>query len=141
MCDEPLRLTSSLRWAEIRSAVASAGRIADLGRVEDEVDAVLCAYLAWLWGTGSPTMRVVGDVDSGYIVVPGSPSVPSAASDEGGLVVPGLTRKEIAVAIRDPRDDDRHRLAPRMTSYVACTRFVSVLESPRTLCHCRDSTL
>ncbi|GEK22950.1 DUF429 domain-containing protein [Cellulomonas xylanilytica] len=74
-CDEPLRLTTSPRWAEIRVAVTSAGRIVDLDRVEDEVDAVLCAYLAWLWGTGSPMMRVVGDVDSGYIVVPGSPSV------------------------------------------------------------------
>jgi len=53
-CDEPLRLTSSPRWAQIRSTVASAERIADLDKVEDEVDAILCGYLAWLWGTGSP---------------------------------------------------------------------------------------
>jgi predicted RNase H-like nuclease len=78
VCDEPLRLTTSPRWAEIRAAVTSAGRIVDLDRVEDEVDAVLCAYLAWLWGTGAPGMRVIGDVGTGYIVVPGTPSVPPA---------------------------------------------------------------
>ena len=103
-CDEPLRLTSSPRWAQIRVAVASAGRVADLDRVEDEVDAVLCAYLAWLWGTGSPTMRVLGDVDSGYIVVPGSPTVPPVRPtrsvvrddlvDEFQAAVPSLTRRD-----------------------------------------------
>ncbi|WP_421742501.1 DUF429 domain-containing protein [Cellulomonas sp.] len=103
VCDEPLGLTTSARWEEIRSAVSSAGRIADLDRVEDEVDAVLCAYLAWLWGTGSPAMRVLGDVRSGYIVVPGSPSVPPARpvraraldlADEFRAAVPSLTRRE-----------------------------------------------
>ncbi|GEL98932.1 DUF429 domain-containing protein [Cellulomonas terrae] len=101
VCDEPLGLTASPRWAEIRSAVASAERIVDLDRVEDEVDAVLCAYLAWLWGTGSPTMRVLGDVDSGYIVVPGTASVPPAGrtpradlADEFRTAVPSLTRQE-----------------------------------------------
>ena len=49
----------------------AAARIGELDRVEDEVDAVLCAYLAWLWGTGYPGMRVLGDVTTGYIVVPG----------------------------------------------------------------------
>lgn len=77
VCDEPLALSTSARWAQIRDAVGSAERIADLGRVEDEVDAVLCAYLAWLWGTGDPSMRVLGDVESGYIVVPGRASVPA----------------------------------------------------------------
>ena len=68
----PLRLTSSPRWA--RSAVLwlRPDGLSDLDRVEDEVDAMLCAYLAWLWGTGSPTMRVLGDVETGYIVVPGT---------------------------------------------------------------------
>ena len=88
VCDEPLRLTTSPRWAQIRSAVASAWRIADLDRIEDEVDAVLCAYLAWLWGTGSPTMRVVGDVAGGYIVVPGSPSVPPLRPTKAGSSFP-----------------------------------------------------
>lgn len=78
VCDEPLALSTSARWAQLRAAVASAARIADLDRIEDEVDAVLCAYLAWLWGTGDPGMRVLGDVEHGYIVVPGHPSVPAA---------------------------------------------------------------
>lgn len=103
-CDEPLSLTSNARWAQVREAVASAGRFVDLDRVEDEVDAVLCAYLAWLWGSGSPAMRVLGDVESGYIVVPGTPSVlpkhpPRAVvrgdlADEFRAAVPSLTRLE-----------------------------------------------
>ncbi len=44
-----LRLADSPRWAEIRDVVRHATRKADLRAVEDEVDAILCAYLAWLW--------------------------------------------------------------------------------------------
>lgn len=71
VCDPILHLTTSPRWAEIRAAAASASRIVDLHRIEDEVDAILCAFLAWLWGTGYSEMRVLGDVTTGYIVVPG----------------------------------------------------------------------
>jgi predicted RNase H-like nuclease len=75
VCEEPLRLATSTRWAEIRAAVASAQRPIDLRVVEDEIDAILCAYLAWLWGRRDPQMRVLGDVERGYIVVPGPPRV------------------------------------------------------------------
>ncbi|GGC02436.1 DUF429 domain-containing protein [Cellulomonas carbonis] len=75
--DAPLLLSTSSRWAQIRDAVAAATRPFHLGAVEDEVDAVLCAYLAWLWGTRDERMRVIGDVDDGYIVVPGRPTVPA----------------------------------------------------------------
>ncbi|GEA87588.1 hypothetical protein CCE01nite_15370 [Cellulomonas cellasea] len=72
VCDEPLRLSASPRWAELRAVVARAARASELERVEDEIDAVLCAYLAWLWGVRDPRMRVLGDGVEGYIVVPGT---------------------------------------------------------------------
>lgn len=74
-----LDLASSPRWAEIRRVVRDARRKSELRAVEDEVDAVLCAYLAWLWLRRDPRMQVLGDGSRGYIVVPGPPTVPPAA--------------------------------------------------------------
>nr|WP_297429397.1 DUF429 domain-containing protein [uncultured Actinotalea sp.] len=77
-CEEPLRLGASPRWAALRRAVATATRKVDLRIVEDEVDAIFCAYLAWRWAgratTGDPWLRVVGDAAAGYIVVPAPPA-------------------------------------------------------------------
>ncbi|MFS0701628.1 DUF429 domain-containing protein [Cellulomonas sp. 179-A 4D5 NHS] len=72
VCDDRLRLSASPRWAELRAVVAGAVRASELERVEDEIDAVLCAYLAWLWGARDPRMRVLGGADDGYVVVPGT---------------------------------------------------------------------
>lgn len=74
LCDEPLRLSGCERWADIRAAAEEAERPMHLAAVEDEVDAIFCAYLAWLWGRRDPRLRVLGDVDRGYIVVPGRPA-------------------------------------------------------------------
>lgn len=76
VCEDPLRLSASARWAELRAVVAGAARASELERVEDEIDAVLCAYLAWLWGARDPRMRVLGDAREGYVVVPGTVAVP-----------------------------------------------------------------
>lgn len=65
-----LHLDASQRWAQLRLAVASARRKSELRVVEDEVDAILCAHLARLWVTDRERMRVFGDVETGYIVVP-----------------------------------------------------------------------
>jgi predicted RNase H-like nuclease len=66
-----LGLGSSRRWEQIRAGVASATRKVDLRLLEDEVDAIVCAYLAWLWAREPGRMVVLGDVAHGYIVVPG----------------------------------------------------------------------
>ncbi|MCV2392691.1 DUF429 domain-containing protein [Actinotalea sp. M2MS4P-6] len=65
-----LRLAESVRWAEIRRTVHTATRKVDLRAIEDEVDAIVCAYLAWLWAHDRDRMDVFGDVERGYIVVP-----------------------------------------------------------------------
>lgn len=71
---EVLRLPASERWREVRRAVEAATRPMHLDRVEDEVDAVMCAHLAWLWHRAPESLHVFGDAESGYIVAPPAPS-------------------------------------------------------------------
>lgn len=71
-----LELPRSERWAQLRAIAASPGRKVDLERIEDEVDAIVCAHLAWLWSHRPDALRVYGDVDSGYIVAPPPPEHP-----------------------------------------------------------------
>jgi predicted RNase H-like nuclease len=69
-----LDLTSNQRWATLRAMAAGAQRKVELERIEDEVDAIVCAHLAWLWGNRPGALQVYGDVSSGYIVAPPPPS-------------------------------------------------------------------
>ncbi|MCZ3387777.1 MAG: DUF429 domain-containing protein [Actinomycetia bacterium] len=71
-----LGLSRSARWLELRSLARGARRKSDLGRIEDEVDAIFCAYLAWMWVNDAFSLQVYGDLASGYIVSPPPPSVP-----------------------------------------------------------------
>lgn len=68
-----MRPADSARWAELRAVVDAAERPVHLRAIEDEVDAIFCAHLAWLWGRRDPRLRVLGDVERGYIVVPPPP--------------------------------------------------------------------
>lgn len=70
----PLRLSGNQRWHQIETGVAAATRPRDLDAVEDEVDAILCAHLAWLWHTDRAALHVFGDVATGYIVAPPAPT-------------------------------------------------------------------
>lgn len=70
---QPLRLSGSKRWQVLRRLVESTSRAVDLDTVEDEVDAMFCAYLAWLWTNQPDAMTVIGDVANGYIVTPPPP--------------------------------------------------------------------
>ena len=68
-----LDLTSNDRWVALRAIASGAERKVELERIEDEVDAIVCAHLAWLWGKRPGALRVYGDVESGYIVAPPPP--------------------------------------------------------------------
>jgi predicted RNase H-like nuclease len=72
-CGAVLRLADSARWTTLRSTAAGAARKSELGAIEDEIDAIFCAYLAWLWGTDQKSMVVLGDFATGYIVTPVPP--------------------------------------------------------------------
>lgn len=78
-----LRVHEYPRWAELVAHVADPGP-GVLDRVEDELDAIVCAHLAWLWHRRPGTLEVYGDGASGYIVAPPRPTHrpvrPAAAS-------------------------------------------------------------
>lgn len=75
-----LRLSTQPRWQQIRHAVA-ARRPGVIGRYEDEVDAVVCAHLAWLWEHRPESLHVYGSLDDGYIVAPPPPTHAAAKPD------------------------------------------------------------
>jgi predicted RNase H-like nuclease len=66
-----LCLSEYPRWAELsRLADPKPG---DLTRIEDELDAILCAHLAWLWHYRPDSLQVYGSLADGYIVAPPPP--------------------------------------------------------------------
>lgn len=69
-----LRLADSARWSQVRAAVEEATRPFHLGRVEDEIDAVFCAHLAWLWDHVPEALVTYGDAPTGCIVAPPPPT-------------------------------------------------------------------
>jgi predicted RNase H-like nuclease/tRNA(Leu) C34 or U34 (ribose-2'-O)-methylase TrmL len=68
-----LRLDASAAWASIRARFAAATRLVDLDVLEDEIDAVFCAHLAWLWAERREALTVYGDLAGGYLVAPPPP--------------------------------------------------------------------
>lgn len=69
-----LRLDDSARWTHLRDRVRDRPRQVDLDVVEDEVDAIVCAALAWMWLHDRDRLMVLGDAASGYIVTPPPPT-------------------------------------------------------------------
>jgi predicted RNase H-like nuclease/ppGpp synthetase/RelA/SpoT-type nucleotidyltranferase len=69
----PLRLGHHEGWKALVARVEQAERKADLRRVEDQVDAVVCAYVA-LFAVRRPELTsTYGDLATGYIVTPTLP--------------------------------------------------------------------
>ena len=61
-------------WRALRRAVETAGRKSDLRVVEDQVDAVVCAYVA-IFAVNRPELTTTyGDLRSGYVVTPTLPA-------------------------------------------------------------------
>ena len=86
--DTPLRLDGHPAWADLVTRVREASRKSDLRKVEDQVDAVVCAYVA-LYAEREPgNVTTYGDLANGYIVTPTLP--------EGLTAAPRPTRAEAA---------------------------------------------
>ncbi len=69
----PLHLGDHEDWRSLVGRVASAERKRDLRPAEDEVDAVVCAYVAMFATLRSGLTTTYGDGASGYIVTPTLP--------------------------------------------------------------------
>lgn len=76
--DPPLKVTSPA-WTALRAAVETAARKSELRVVEDQVDAVICAYVALFAARRPEQTATYGDFETGYIVTPALPAdlVPS----------------------------------------------------------------
>ncbi len=70
----PLHVRENTSWRALVADVESAERKSDLRRVEDQVDAVVCAYVA-LYAVRRPDdITVYGDFADGYIITPTLPA-------------------------------------------------------------------
>jgi predicted RNase H-like nuclease/ppGpp synthetase/RelA/SpoT-type nucleotidyltranferase len=79
-------------WAGLVAAVEAASRKSQLRVVEDQVDAVLCAYIALFVDRRPERTTTYGDLEHGYIVTPTLP---------GGLT-PRPRGKQASPATEDP---------------------------------------
>ncbi|TDD59343.1 DUF429 domain-containing protein [Kribbella antibiotica] len=74
----PLLLDTCPDWHRIRQATTQAERKADLGRIEDSIDGIVCAYIA-AYAVANPTaVRAMGNPETGYILTPVTPEIASA---------------------------------------------------------------
>ncbi|HET8559636.1 MAG TPA: DUF429 domain-containing protein [Marmoricola sp.] len=107
-------------WQGLRSAVDKAARKSELRVVEDQVDAIICAYVARFATRHPERTTTYGDFATGYIVTPTLP-------DD---LVPTPRRPRIAPAA--PSDDGspvREYAEQQPTLQVAADQFVQLVTS------------
>jgi predicted RNase H-like nuclease/ppGpp synthetase/RelA/SpoT-type nucleotidyltranferase len=74
-------VTTDEAWSGLRETVVGATRKSQLRVVEDQVDAVVCAYVAWFADRHPDRVTAYGDDETGIIVTP-SLGQPVPAGDE-----------------------------------------------------------
>ncbi len=82
-------------WAALRTKVETATRKSQLRVVEDQVDAVVCAYVALFAARRPADTTTYGDFESGYIVTPALPAdlSPSPRQPRPPAAVPDPVRE------------------------------------------------
>jgi predicted RNase H-like nuclease/ppGpp synthetase/RelA/SpoT-type nucleotidyltranferase len=113
---DPALVVDGPEWQELRTAVAAAVRKSELRVVEDQVDAVVCAYVA-LFATRRPEQTTTyGDFETGYIVTPTLPA-DLAATPRG---------QRQAAVVHDPGAAVREYAALQPTLQAAADEFVQL---------------
>jgi predicted RNase H-like nuclease/ppGpp synthetase/RelA/SpoT-type nucleotidyltranferase len=69
----PMFVDDAPPWKALVAAVESAGRKSDLRVAEDQVDAVVCAYVALFAERQPDRTTTYGDLETGYIITPTLP--------------------------------------------------------------------
>ncbi|MFD1826488.1 MULTISPECIES: DUF429 domain-containing protein [Mumia] len=106
-------------WRALRTAAESAERKSELRVVEDQVDAVLCAYVG-LFATRHPDEATTyGDFETGYIVTPSLP--------EG--LVPAPRAKRIVAPTHDPQSAVREYAERQPRLQASADEFVRLVTS------------
>ncbi len=91
----PMRVRHLEEWRGLVAQAESAERKSDLRRVEDQVDAVVCAYVAMFAERRPELTTTYGDFETGYIVTPTLPA--------GHQPAPRVAEKEPESALdKDP---------------------------------------
>lgn len=62
-------------WHRIRTAASTATRKVELARIEDSIDSIVCAYIAYYASNHPEAVRAMGDAESGYILTPVTPAI------------------------------------------------------------------
>ncbi len=94
-------------WAALRTSVVDATRKSDLRVAEDQVDAVVCAYVALFADRWPERVTRYGDLATGYIVTPSlvtdvaAAAVRSFAADHAKLEEAGQHAVDLVVGILD----------------------------------------
>ena len=100
-----MEVRSAPRWRLLCDVVATGQSARELDVAEDELDAFMCAYIGfYYWRHGTDRCRIVGDLDSGYIVTP--------VTQELGDRIDRLVLRDVPVAA-SLTAGDRGRSAPR----------------------------
>ncbi len=93
------------QWAALRLQVQTATRKSELRVVEDQVDAVVCAYVALFRERWPDRTTTYGDLETGYIVTPSLPDARAAtqeyAARQPALVEAGRQFVDLVTAILD----------------------------------------
>lgn len=118
-----LGLPLNERWAQLRTIAANPQRKADLEHVEDEIDAIVCAHLAWMWSNRPDALRVYGDVRSGYIVAPPPPGHPPTRRAASPMQAQGRMSRAAGSAVTSPRAGDLETLALDMVTVLPTLRL------------------
>jgi predicted RNase H-like nuclease/Holliday junction resolvase RusA-like endonuclease len=95
---DELRLSEYPRWAELCRVVADP-KPGDLTRIEDELDAILCAHLAWLWHHRPDSLQVYGSLEDGYIVAPPPPAIAEPPAHDLSRQEPPVSTYLTAIAV------------------------------------------
>ena len=112
----PLQLTRNPEWTALVAAIAGAGRKSELRRAEDQLDAVVCAYVAMLAARRPEAISMYGDLATGYIVTPTLPDdlVPWPRNPDGPS--PSADQAVSAYARIQPQvEESARRLAAWLT--------------------------
>ena len=67
-CNETLQLSHNKRWHEIRQIVHGASKQSTLSLLEDELDAIFCAYVAWVFAHDPDRLKTYGTSNEGAVV-------------------------------------------------------------------------
>ncbi len=111
----PARLAGNPDWDALVAAIGAAGRKSELRRAEDQLDAVVCAYVAMLAAKNPGSTTVYGDLETGYILTPTLPADLRPSPRERTSTDPGGEAVRTYARLQPQIEESARRLAVWLT--------------------------